>query len=104
MNLICICYSFNEIDVWLNLDSEINRKSTEQLATHFGTTEYVIDINLICNGYGFDMYSINFWWNRHMMTSWFGEKQRIHRAAHFGTTHYVINMDLICDGYEFDMY
>ena len=27
-------------------------------AAHFGTTEYVNDVNLICNGYEFDMFLI----------------------------------------------
>ena len=73
-------------------------------ATHFGITEYVINMNLICNGYEFDIYLIQFQWNRCMIKNGFGEKRKIHRAAHFGTTEYVNDVNLICNGYEFDMF
>ena len=65
--------------------------------TQRSSTEYVIDMNLICIWYSYN--EIDVGWHLDLE-----KKQKIHRAAHFGTTHYVINMDLICDGYEFDMY
>ena len=60
---------------------------------HFGITECVIDMDLICNGYEFDMYLLQFQSNRCMIKSGFREKQKIHRAAYFGTTEYVIDMN-----------
>ena len=50
-------------------------------------------MDLICNGYEFDMYLLQFQSNRCMIKSGFREKQKIHRAAHFGTTEYVIDMN-----------
>ena len=64
----------------------------------------MIDIDLICNGYEFDMYLIQFQWIKFMIESGFREEQKIHRAAHFSTTEYVVDMNLVCNGYVFDMY
>ena len=52
-------------------------------------------MDLICNGYEFDMYLLQFEWNRCLKKSGFREKQKIHRAAHFGTT--------MCNWYGFDL-
>ena len=82
----------------------MEQKQKLHRVAYFGTTEYVIDMNLICNGYGFDMYLIQFRWSRYMIKTRFGKKQKIHRAAHFGTTEYVNDVNLICNGYEFDMF
>ena len=59
-------------------------------------------MDLICNGYEFDMYLIQFQLNRCMIKSWFEEKQKLHRAAHFGVTEYVIDMNLKCIWYSFN--
>ena len=56
---------------------EINR------AAYFGITECVIDMDKICNGYEFDMYLIQFQWNRCRMTSRFGEKAEDPQSSSF---------------------
>ena len=82
------------------IKSGFREKQKIHRAAHFGTTEYVINMNLICNGYEFDLYLIQFQLNRCMIKSWFEEKQKLHRAAHFGVTEYVIDMNLICIWYS----
>ena len=73
MNLICIWYSFNEIDVGWHLNLE--KKQKIHRAAYFGTTHYVINMDLICDGYEFDMYLIQFQWNWCMIKSGLRENQ-----------------------------
>ena len=51
------------------MKSEFREKQKIHRAGHFGTTEYVINMNYICNGYEFDMYLIQFQLNRCMLQS-----------------------------------
>ena len=50
------------------IKSGFREKQKIHRAAHFGTTEYVININLICNGYEFDLYLIQFQLNRCMIS------------------------------------
>ena len=65
-------------------------------ATHFGITEYVINMNLICNGYEFDIYLIQFQWNRSMIKSGFGEKVENKQRSSFW-------YNRMCNWYGFDL-
>ena len=107
MNLICIWYSYNEIDVGWHLDLE--KKQKIHRAAHFGTTHYVINMALICDGYEFDMYwyisnsypsqikSISITqWNICMMKSGFGEKVENKQIS-------LIWYNRMCNWYGFDL-
>ena len=83
MNLIWNGYEF-----WLT--------TGKHRVSYFVITVYVIDINLICNGYELDMCWTQFPWKRWIIKSGLGVKTGNTQSSLFW-------YNSICYGYEFDM-